>query len=114
MANARVKGIWSRIKQRCYDSNCSDYKNYGERGIVLQASWINDSEAFTVYVASLPNYDRVFADDLTLDRIDNDKGYVEGNLRWATRAEQNKNRRARNDSGKWKKTTESFKDYLLL
>lgn len=76
------------IKYRCYDPEYMQYCNYGARGIKLQPSWENDMPAFVQYVSNLPNCVK----GRSLDRIDNDLGYQEGNLRWATRKEQNRNR----------------------
>lgn len=75
---------------RCYNKNVSDYKYYGGRGITVQESWKNNVRAFCEYLETLPNAGEP---GYTLDRIDNDKGYEEGNLRFATRSEQNLNKR---------------------
>lgn len=85
--------LWYGIKARCYNPKNPGFKNYGGRGIKMQESWILNFGAFQQYVMSLPKYDLVESEKLTLDRIDNDKGYEEGNLRWATKEEQLSNRR---------------------
>lgn len=88
---------WAGIKRRCLKPKAKQYKDYGGRGIKLQESWKENSAAFCQYVESLPSY----AANLTLERKDNDGDYCEGNLRWATRGDQAKNRRkmSSNSSG---------------
>lgn len=78
---------WKSIKQRCLDSNCKAYPRYGGRGITMQENWINDFQAFADYVGVRPTNKH------SIDRIDNNSGYVEGNIRWATRKEQSDNTR---------------------
>lgn len=83
----KVYSAWKDIKIRCYNKSHIEYKRYGACGINLQDTWINDPLEFYNYVSSLDN----FSLDRSLDRIDNDFGYCEGNLRWATKAEQCRN-----------------------
>jgi len=81
--------IWRAIYNRCNNPNNHAYVNYGARGINLSEEFHN-SQCFFEYVESLPNYS---LPAYTLDRINNDKGCCRGNLRWASRTEQTRNRR---------------------
>lgn len=83
---------WDAIIHRCCYPNHVSYKNYGGRGITVCDEWRNDYFAFYDYVSQL---DRFGEEGMTIDRIDNEKGYEPGNVRWATRAEQNRHKRER-------------------
>lgn len=88
---------WIKIKERCYNPNAINYERYGARGIKMSEEFRDDFMSFFNYVTSLPNYENVKPLKLTLDRVDNDKGYQRGNLRWATASEQARNKRVRVD-----------------
>jgi len=75
---------WNDIQKRCYNPNCRDYRNYGARGIqCLFPSF----EAFLADVGPKP------AQGYSINRIDNEKHYEPGNLRWDDKHTQNRNRR---------------------
>lgn len=78
---------WQDMKQRCYNQKNAQYKNYGARGITVCDRWRNDFSAFLADMKAKPA-------GLTLDRIDNNKGYEPGNCRWATPAQQRVNQRS--------------------
>lgn len=78
---------WVSMKRRVLDATHPAYHNYGGRGITVHEPWINDFGAFIKHVGLRPSKDH------SLERKDNDAGYVPGNLRWATRVEQGNNRR---------------------
>lgn len=80
-------GTWVGLKQRCLNPKNPGFANYGGRGITVCESWAESFEAFLADVGERPSLRH------SLDRIDNDKGYEPGNCRWATRREQNTNKR---------------------
>jgi hypothetical protein len=89
---------WSDIVGRCCRKSHDSYSTYGGKGITVQDSWQHSPGSFYAYVSSLPNFSLGYS----IDRVDNSKGYVEGNLRWATAAEQcrNQGKSGNNTSGK--------------
>ena len=84
----RIYRIWANMKFRCTNPKYKEFHYYGGRGIFVCDEWINDFEAFKEW--SLNNG---YAENLTIDRIDNDGSYTPNNCRWITMAEQNKNKR---------------------
>lgn len=86
--NRRLYCIFTGMKSRCYNPNATGYKNYGGRGITICDEWLADFFAFKDWATS-----HGYADELTIDRIDNEKGYCPNNCRWVTRADQNRNKR---------------------
>jgi len=79
---------WSGIKRRCFNKNDKTYQYYGARGITMCDEWVDNFEAFVAHVGRRPSPGH------SIDRIDNYKGYEPGNVRWATREVQVKNKRA--------------------
>jgi hypothetical protein len=87
MSYTRTYTAWANMKRRCENPKDRAFDNYGERGIFVCSRW---SESFENFLADMGECPPV----LTLDRVDNDKGYTLGNCRWATVLEQNRNMRS--------------------
>lgn len=78
---------WDGLKQRCLNPNNPEYPNYGGRGITVCDRWLHGFENFLADVGLRPTHRH------SIDRVNNDRGYEPGNVRWATAAEQARNRR---------------------
>jgi hypothetical protein len=76
------------MKKRTYGAYHKNYQSYGGRGITVCDDWRSNFEAFRDW-AILNGYN----DKLSLDRIDNDKGYSPSNCKWSTQIEQQNHRR---------------------
>lgn len=85
---SRVYRTWASMISRCTNARHKSYGSYGGRGIKVCDRWQGAN--------GFPNF---FADmgeplpDLSIDRIDNDGDYEPVNCRWATRSQQQRNKR---------------------
>ena len=77
---------WRSIKARCLNENHHSYPSYGGSSVSMDPEWASDFSAFLRDVGPRPSLQH------TLDREKNELGYVPGNVRWATRHTQNRNR----------------------
>lgn len=85
MYGTRLYKIWSNMKNRCSNPKYLKYKDYGGKGITVCKKWQN-FESFLTDMGS------DYSELLTLDRIDNSKGYKKTNCRWVSMKEQQRNR----------------------
>lgn len=74
------------MRSRCYDANYAAYPAYGAKGITVCDRWRESIEAFAEDMGPRPM-------NTTLDRIDPFGNYEPSNCRWATHAQQARNRR---------------------
>lgn len=83
---------WSSMIQRCTNPGSPSFKHYNGRGITVCERWQFGQDGLSGFSCFLADVGERPSLDLTLERIDNDKGYYPGNCKWATRAEQFRNR----------------------
>lgn len=88
-SGTRLYNIWAKMIARCSNSNLPEFSFYGGRGITVCKPWRSSFEAFQTWALA-----NGYADNLTLDRRDNDGGYSAENCRWVTSLVQSRNRRS--------------------
>lgn len=74
---------------RCHNSKCKSYTNYGSRGITVCVEW-RGNNGLEKFISDMQ--DKAFR-ELTLERVDNSKGYSPQNCIWASRRAQSRNTR---------------------
>ena len=87
LSNGDIKIVFYKMKNRCYNSNSSDYKWYGAKGIKICDEWLNNTNAFIDWALS-NGYEK----NLTIDRIDGNGNYEPSNCRWVDMEVQNNNK----------------------
>lgn len=86
-SGTRLHKIWKQMRIRCRCKTNPTYKFYGARGISICEEW-DDFAVFREWALS-----HGYADDLSIERIDNDQNYCPENCKWIPRSEQSKNTR---------------------
>lgn len=81
----RINNIFRAMMNRCYDSRNKDYNRYGDRGITVCQEWIDDPASFEEWA-----YKNGYKNNLTIDRINEDRNYCPDNCRWVTLEENSR------------------------
>ncbi|ULF48737.1 hypothetical protein [Bacillus phage BillyBob] len=82
----RLYIIYKNIKARCYNTNHDSYNNYGAKGVTMCDEWKSSYACFKKW-----SIENGYTDTLTIDRIENSKGYEPKNCRWSDRYTQANN-----------------------
>ena len=84
-SNQRLRNVFNDMMQRCYNQHHKDYRWYGANGIGICQQWLYDPKSFEEWALN-----NGYADNLTIDRIESNKGYCPDNCRWIVLAENSR------------------------
>ena len=87
---SRLNSILRNMKQRCYNHKNPRYNVYGGKGIKICDEWMDKENGLVNFYNWAIN--NGYQDNLTIDRINNDKDYCPENCRWITNQEQQYNK----------------------
>lgn len=111
LSRSRINKIYRGMKSRCYDSNYTEYNEYGGRGIKICEEWLDNESGFiNFYNWSMNNG---YSENLTIDRIDVNGNYEPRNCRWSDRKTQMNNTR-RNDYIEYMGETHTLSEWAEL
>jgi hypothetical protein len=79
--------VWMNMKKRCLDSGYRRFPDYGGRGITICGRWLESFQNFIDDMGTRPSAKH------SIERKDNDGNYEPTNCVWATRSEQDSNKR---------------------
>ena len=97
----KLNNVYWKMKERCYNPKSLSYINYGAVGITMCDEWKNSYNEFKTWAENNGYKEDIMPNGrnrLTLDRIDNSKGYCPSNCRWVTKKEQQNNKRNNRDT----------------
>lgn len=89
----RFYSTWSGLVARCTNPSNHKFYMYGARGITVCEEWLDVANFVAWAEKTYPNTKGV-----SLDRIDNDKGYSPDNCRWTDISTQNINQRMKKNN----------------
>ena len=84
-SQTRLYHIWANMRERCSNKNGKEFHCYGGRGITVCQEWEKSFESFKEWALA-----NGYAENLTIDRINNDSNYSPENCRWITLSENSK------------------------
>jgi hypothetical protein len=80
--------IWKNIRRRCEDPNSINWKYYGGKGVKRCTEW-DDFPTFKRWAMA-----NGYSDEMTIDRLDANRGYAPDNCEWVTASENSRRMRA--------------------
>lgn len=83
---------WRKIRERCYNEKCPEYRSYGAVGIKMCDRWNYGENGMMGFECFLLDMGRKPSNRFSIDRYPNGAGnYEPGNCRWATAKQQARN-----------------------